>query len=153
MRAFAVTALGLSTLASGSEVEFTSSVGGSASITWDGTTLAVPQHCRESDCKNSANAIQMLQAELAVLRNTVIAEDNVLKTENAALRMEVAALRTTTAAALSALQADHDADVEKLMQEHDSDISATEAAFKAADAALGAAIDNVSKLPGPKGML
>lgn len=55
----------------GSEIGFVSSQGPELLIKYDGETLTVPQHCRESDCTANAQAVTELRAENAALQSAL----------------------------------------------------------------------------------
>jgi hypothetical protein len=104
------------------DLKLTDRAGGSSvKISWDGTTLTVPQHCRADSCTALAD-FATAQA-----------------TENAALRGLIAD-QGTQLADLASKHGDHIASSEQ-----------ADLAFEAADAALAAAVQSVSKLQGPKG--
>jgi len=106
--------------------------GATVDLTWDGSILTVPQHCRASTCTAQDNRIVSLEA--AVTAQVA---------ENKALHGLVAHLTTR----LAALEGTHTSDHAAM----DNEMDALESAYKKADTALQQAISTISLTPGAKG--
>ena len=130
MRHLGTLALVLATVASGPApfMRLATSSGSHADITFDGTRLTVPQHCREEDCNASSQRIDRLEQALAAQG-----------AENAALRKLITAL----ASRVTANEVAHNADAKDLLD--------AKAAYEAADDALQQQVSKVTKMAGPTG--
>ena len=157
----------VASVATAGDLQFTSVNGGSTQISWDGTTLSVPQHCRQDTCTGiagtataadersaeSALKIGALETKVETLRMFSTGQAN----ENAALRNLLSALSTTVGnmqKEIDALRADHAADVAGIAATVNADIAnlaKLDAAYQRADDALAVQISAVSKMEGPQG--
>ena len=122
MKLFALLALtAAASAASVATLKFGAVNGKSTQITWTGTKLSVPQHCRLDTCDAINDALKA-QA-----------------TENLALRELISQLANRVAAN----EAKHTADADALRD--------AKAEYEAADIKLQAAVDAVTKMQGPQG--
>ena len=106
---------------SGSNLKLAGQNGATAIIDWDGTTLTVPQHCREDTCTDHGNRVAATEASVTAFEAALQAVNLAQVAENTALRTLIAGLR---------------ADLMGLAKTHHDDIAVStnaDTAFTAAD--------------------